>query len=93
MAIHLIVELKAAPGKVDALVAGILAVAAEPCAGTEVYVVSVDDHDPHTVRVSEVYRDAAALAAHQRLPAYQALVGAMDTLLAGPPRISQGTVR
>ena len=91
--IHMIVELTAAPGKTDALVDAIRAIAAAPCDGTEVYVVSVDDRDPHRVLISEVYRDAAALAAHEQLPAFKALAPLMPTLLAALPKISRGVVR
>jgi len=57
-------------------------------AGTEVYVLGLDDADENVAWVYELYTDADAMAAHSGSDAMAALFGAVGGLVAGAPEIT-----
>lgn len=56
-------------------------------AGTEVYVLCLDDADENVLWTYELYTDADALAAHNGSEAMAAMFGALGGLVAGAPEI------
>jgi len=57
-------------------------------AGTEVYVLCLDNADEDVLWVYELYADAGALAAHNGSEAMAAMFGALGGLVAGAPEIN-----
>jgi autoinducer 2-degrading protein len=55
--------------------------------------VIADDDDPNHFCFYEVYRDEAAVAAHQQAPHYARWRAAAAEVLAGPAERTKGTVR
>jgi quinol monooxygenase YgiN len=85
----LIARLPSAEGKRDELVA-----AFQPMldhvnseAGTEVYILHLDDGDENLVWVYERYVDADALAVHGGSDAMKALFGEIGPLMGGAPEL------
>ncbi len=75
------------PELVDAFKPMFEAVNAE--AGTEVYVLGLDDRDENVAWVYELYSDSDAMASHGSSDAMTALFGAVGGLIAAPPELNQ----
>jgi len=73
------------PQLVDAFKPMFEAVNAE--AGTEVYVLNLDDGDENVAWVYELYTDSDSMAAHSGSDAMAALFGALGGLVDGAPEI------
>ena len=56
-------------------------------AGTEVYILHLDDGDENVAWVYELYTDSDAMGAHGGSEAMQALFGALGDLLGGAPEL------
>ncbi len=87
--VALIAKLPTQPGKRDELVAAFApmmeAVSAE--AGTEVYILNLDDTDENVAWVYELYTDADAMAAHSSSDTMAAMFGRLGDLLGGAPEL------
>jgi len=57
-------------------------------AGTEVYVLSLDDADENVLWVYELYTDADALATHSGSEAMAEMFGSLGSLVAGAPELN-----
>jgi quinol monooxygenase YgiN len=85
--VSLIAKLPTKPGRRDDLVAafGPMIEAVNEEAGTEVYILNLDDGDENVAWVYELYTDSDGMAAHSSSEAMGALFGALGDLLDGAP--------
>ncbi len=89
----MIAKLTLKPGRRDDLVAAFKPMfeAVNNEAGTEVYVLSLDEADDNVAWVYELYSDSEAMAAHSGSEAMAALFGAVGDLVAGAPEFNSVT--
>jgi quinol monooxygenase YgiN len=83
-------RLRAAPGRVDEVVAAFesLHAAASGEPGTLAFAVHVAAADPNLLLCYEAYADDAALAHHRASDAVRDAVSSFDELLDGPPEVT-----
>ena len=91
--VSLIAKLPTKPGKRDDLVAafGPMMEAVNEEAGTEVYILNLDNGDENVAWVYELYTDADAMGLHGGSDAMAALFGALGDLLDGAPELIMTT--
>jgi quinol monooxygenase YgiN len=84
-----IAKLTAAEGQRDALVKVMeqLVDAAEAEAGTELYVLNLDNGDANVIWFYELYTDQESLTAHSRSETMKAIGGQLAGLIAGAPEL------
>ena len=89
----LIVKLPVKAGKRDELVTAFAPMLEQVNAeaGTEFYVLHLDDNDEDVAWVYELYTDTDAMAAHSSSDVMAALFGAIGDLLDGAPDLIQVT--
>jgi len=87
--VSLIAKIPTKPGCRDDLVAafGPMIDAVNEEAGTEVYILNLDDGDENVAWVYELYTDADAMGAHSSSEAMSALFGALGDLVDGAPEL------
>ncbi len=87
--VSLIAKIPTKPGCRDDLVAafGPMIDAVNEEAGTEVYILNLDDGDENVAWVYELYTDADAMGAHSSSEAMGALFGALGDLVDGAPEL------
>lgn len=78
----LIGQMKAAPGKRDALIA-ILAESTQGMPGCLSYILAQDATDPDALWITEVWTDKESHAASLKLPAVQAAIAKARPIIAG----------
>jgi (4S)-4-hydroxy-5-phosphonooxypentane-2,3-dione isomerase len=85
--VSLIAKIPTKPGRRDDLVAafGPMIDAVNEEAGTEVYILNLDDGDENVSWVYELYTDADAMGVHSSSEAMGALFGALGDLIDGSP--------
>ncbi len=85
--VSLIAKLPVKPGKRDELVAafGPMMEAVNDEAGTEIYILNLDQGDENVAWVYELYTDADGMTAHSSSDAMAALFGAIGDLIDGTP--------
>ena len=85
-----IAKLTAADGQRDALVKVMeqLVDAAEQEAGTEIYVLNLDNKDANVVWFYELYTDNDALTAHSQSDTMKAIGGQLGGLVAAAPELN-----
>ncbi len=86
----IIAKLTVKPGKRDEFVSAFKPMfeAVNEEAGTEVYVLSLDESDDDVAWVYELYTDADAMAAHSGSDAMAAMFAAVGPLVAGAPELN-----
>jgi len=85
--VSVIAKLPTAPGKRDELVAafGPMMEAVNDEAGTEIYILGLDQADEDVAWVYELYTDSDSMGAHSGSDAMAALIGQLGDLLGGGP--------
>ena len=91
--VSLIAKLPTKPGRRDDLVAafGPMMDAVNEEAGTEVYILNLDNGDENVAWVYELYTDADSMGLHGGSDAMQALFGAIGDMLDGAPDLIMAT--
>ncbi|GJM37513.1 MAG: antibiotic biosynthesis monooxygenase [Acidimicrobiales bacterium] len=91
--VSLIAKLPTKPGKRDELVAafGPMMAAVNEEAGTEVYILNLDNGDENVAWVYELYTDADAMGLHGGSEAMAALFASIGDLLDGAPDLIMAT--
>jgi quinol monooxygenase YgiN len=85
-----IAKLTAPEGQRDALVKVMeqLVDAAEAEAGTELYILNLDNKNADVIWFYELYSDKDALSAHSQSSTMQAVMGQLGGLIAGAPELN-----
>lgn len=91
--VSLIAKIPTKPGKRDELVAafGPMMEAVNEEAGTELYILNVDNADENLSWVYELYSDADAMGVHGGSDAMAALFGVLGDLIDGAPELIMTT--
>lgn len=91
--VSLIAKLPTKPGKRDELVSafGPMMEAVNAEAGTELYILNLDNGDENVAWVFELYTDGDSMALHGGSDAMAALFGAIGDLLDGAPELIMTT--
>ena len=91
--VSLIAKLPTKPGKRDELVSafGPMMEAVNAEAGTELYILNLDNGDENVAWVYELYTDADSMGLHGGSEAMGALFGALGDLLDGAPELIMTT--
>lgn len=91
--VSLIAKLPTKPGKRDELVSafGPMMEAVNDEAGTEIYILNLDNNDENVAWVYELYTDADAMGVHGGSDAMAALFGTLGDLLDGAPELIMTT--
>ncbi|MDG2027441.1 MAG: putative quinol monooxygenase [Acidimicrobiales bacterium] len=91
--VSLIAKLPTKPGKRDDLVTafGPMLDAVNDEAGTEVYILNLDNGDENVTWVYELYSDTEAMGVHSGSDTMAALFGAIGDLLDGAPELIMTT--
>lgn len=91
--VSLIAKLPTKPGKRDELVSafGPMMEAVNAEAGTELYILNLDNGDENVAWVYELYADGDSMALHGGSDAMAALFGALGDLLDGAPELIMTT--
>ncbi len=87
--VALIAKLPVKPGKRDELVAafGPMTEAVNAEAGTEIYILNLDQGDENVAWVYELYTDSDGMAVHSSSDAMGALFGVLGDLIDGAPEL------
>ncbi len=86
----IIAKVPVQPGKRDEVVAafGSMFEAVNQEAGTEIYILGLDDNDENVVWVYELYSDTEAMTHHTGSDAMAGLIGAISGLLGDAPEMN-----